>query len=103
MTLVEMLCVGTAHLVCRGLGIVGFFASVRLVTLMWKVRPLIALDQVGQIVVDPLVNAVRRTVPLSWFGDEPSQRQLATLIVMLAIGYCAILLDAGVHRVFGLP
>ena len=99
MRIIEALCVGVAGLLSLGLDIVSFFLLVRLVTLRWQIRPLLAFDQVGRPLVDPLVRAVQRAVPAEWLGSEPRRTQLMTAAALLAVAICRLAFNALAHVV----
>ena len=99
MRLFEALCIALVGLVSLGLDIVVFFVMVRILTLHWRIRPLIAFDQVGRPLVDPLVTGMQRAIPAEWLGQEPRRTRLATAAALLAVALCRFGLDSMVHFV----
>lgn len=97
MTVIEALCVAVVGLASVGLDVAGFFVLVRLVTLHRQVQPLLAFDQVGRPVVDPLVAAVQRVIPAEWLGQEPRRTRLATAAALMAVAMCRFAINGVAH------
>jgi hypothetical protein len=102
MRIIETLCVAVVGLVSLGLDIVGFFVLVRLITLRWPVRPLLAFDHVGQPLVDWLVHAVQRAIPEDWARSERRRTVLATAATLLTVTLCRLAIK-GVTNVAIIP
>ena len=99
MMVIEALCVAVVGLASVGLDIVGFFVVVRVVALHWCIRPLLAFDQVGRPLVDPLVTAMQRVIPADWLGQEPRRTRLVTAATLLAVAVCRFALNGVAHMV----
>lgn len=99
MGLFEALFIPLVRLLTLGLDIVGFFVVVRVVTLHWCIRPLLAFDQVGRPLVDPLVTAMKRVIPADWLGQEPRRTRLATAATLLTVAVCRFALNSAVQLV----
>lgn len=87
------------RLLTLGLDIVGFFVVVRVVTLRWRIRPLLAFDRAGQQLVDPLVAAMQRVIPADWLGQKPRRTRLVTAATLLAVAVCQFALSGVAHIV----
>jgi len=99
MRLFEAVAIALVGLVSLGLDIVCFFLVVRLITLRWRIGPLLAFDQVGRPIVDPLVGVLRQVLPPDWLGPEPRRSRLATAAVLLAITVCRLAVSSAAHVV----
>jgi len=93
MSLFGALFLSLAHLIGLALDIVGFFLIVRIVSHRWRIRSLLAMDRVGQPLVDPLVDATDRLVPGDWIG-QGRRRHFVTAFVLLTVALCRLILDA---------
>ena len=99
MHILQALCVAVAGLALIGLDIVSFFVVIRFITLRWRLRPLLAFDQVGQPLVDPLVAAVQRAIPVGWLGLEPRRAQRTAAAALLVVAICRLAFSALTHVV----
>ncbi len=99
MNVVALLCLAVVGLVCVGLDIIGFFVTVRIITLHWRIRPLLAFDRVGRPLVDPLVAAVQQAIPADWLGREPRRTKLATAATLMAVAVCRFAISSAVQFV----
>lgn len=97
MQVIEAVCIAMVGFASVGLDIIGFFLMVRLVTLHWCIRPLLAFDRAGQQLVDPLVAAIQRVIPADWLGHEPRRTRLATAATLLTICVCRYALGGAAH------
>ena len=97
----ESLFITLVQLVTPALDIIAFFVAVRIVTLHWRIRPLLAFDRAGQQLVDPLVAAMERVIPPDWLGwHEPRRTRLATAATLLAVAACRFTLNSAFHFFF---
>ena len=99
MGLFQALTISLVQLVMFGLDIVGFFVMARLISLHWRIRPLLAFDRAGQQLVDPLVTAMQRVIPADWLGQEPRRTRLATAATLLAVAVCRFAINGVAHIV----
>lgn len=102
MGLVHVMLFAVVYLVGQGLELVGFFLMVRLITIHWRFRPLLAFDRIGQPVVEPLLGAAQRAIPTEWVSQEPQRIRLAAAATLLAVTLCRCALG-GVAHILILP
>jgi hypothetical protein len=99
MHIIQALCVAATGLASIGLDIVSFFVVIRFITLRWRFRPLLAFDQVGKPLVDPLVAAVQRAMPVGWLGLESRRTQWTIAAALLVVAICRLACGALTHVV----
>jgi hypothetical protein len=92
MFLFDLFIKSVIYLAIVGLDIVGFFLVIRVLILRWPVRPLMALDRVGQSVTDPLVESVTRAIPWGWLDGDERRRQFAAAGTLLLVSLCRLAL-----------
>lgn len=92
MPLIELLFVLVVHLAVIGLDVIGFFLIIRVLTLRWPVRLLLALDRVGRSITDPLIEAVTRALPCHWMTGEDRRKHLAAAATLLVLALCRLAL-----------
>ena len=90
MFLFELLIVSIIYLAMIGLDVLSFFVVIRILVLQWPRRPLLAFDQVGKPVTDPLLAAVNRAVPRAWTGSPERHRHIVTAIALLGLALCRL-------------
>lgn len=99
MRLIEALCMAVVGLVSLGLEIVAFFVFVRLVTMHWRFRPLLAFDRVGQPLVDPLVATAQRAIPTDWVSRDPQHTKLVTAVTLLVVALSRFAINSVAYAV----
>ena len=85
MILIQLLMASLVYVVALGLDVLSFFVVVRILAQRWPRRLLLAFDQVGRPVTDPLLAAVGRAIPCTWTGHPERRRHYvaaATLLVL---------------------
>ncbi|MBP7936889.1 MAG: hypothetical protein KA354_19785 [Phycisphaerae bacterium] len=97
MGLPQALLSAVGSLVAQGLDILSFFVIVRLITLYWRLRPLLAFDRVGQPLVDPILSAVQRVIPMEWASREPQRTRLVAAVALLAVAVCRLALRGAAY------
>lgn len=92
MFLLELLLVSVIHLAVIGLDVFAFFVVIRVLTLRWPARPLLALDRVGEPITDPLIEAVTRAISCHWMTGEERRKHLAPAATLLVLALCRLAL-----------
>ena len=92
MFLFELLFVSIIHLAMIGLDLISFFLVIRVLTFRWPARPLLALDRIGEPVIDPLLATVGRTVPSDWTNGKVRLRHLDAAVTLLVLALCRLVL-----------
>ena len=90
MFLFELLLILIIQLAMIGLDVIGFFVVVRALVTRWPVRPLLAFDQIGRPVVDPLTDAVDRALPLLLVRDLACRTRAILALTLLTIALCRL-------------
>ena len=86
------------HLMATGLDVLSFFVVVRILAQRWPRRPVLAFDQVGKPVTDPLLAAVGRAVPCHWTGHPERRKHYVAAATLLVLALCRLGLTAGIAR-----
>lgn len=81
-----------AQFVLLGVDIVGFFVLNRLIRLRWPAAALLAFDQVGRPLVDPLVRTVARAISIKWKGPGRPDEHLVAAVTLLLVALCRLVL-----------
>ncbi len=80
MFLLRLLIVSIVQLAMIGLDVFSFFVVIRMLALRWPKAPLLALDQVGKPVTDPLVASVGRAIPCAWTGGFDHRKHVVAAV-----------------------
>ncbi len=92
MFLFKLIAHSVLYLIVTGLDVVAFFLVIRILVHRWPVRPLLALDRVGEPITTPLIDAVVRMIPRQWILLESLRKQFAPAGTLLILSFVRLLL-----------
>lgn len=92
MVLFKLIAHSVLYLIITGLDVVAFFLVIRILVNRWPVRPLLALDRVGEPVTTPLIEAAVRTMPRDWLLFDARRKQVAIAGALLALALVRLLI-----------
>lgn len=90
MFLFQLLIVSIVHLAMIGLDVLSFFVVIRMLALRWPKPPLLALDQVGKPVTDPLLASVNRALPWGWSSNPERRKNVVAAVALLGLALCRL-------------
>jgi uncharacterized protein YggT (Ycf19 family) len=90
MILFQLLIASIVHLALVGLDVLSFFVVVRILAQRWSRRPLLAFDQVGKPITDPLLAAVGRAIPCNWTGHPERRKHYVAAATLLVLALCRL-------------
>ncbi len=88
----DAMCISIIHLAVIGLDVIGFFVVIRVLTLRWLARPLLALDRVGEPITDLLIESVGRAVPTNWVDRGKRRTHFTAAMTLLVLALCRLAL-----------
>jgi hypothetical protein len=92
MFLFKLIAHSVLYLVVTGLDVLAFFLVIRILVNRWPVRPLLALDRVGEPVTTPLIEAAVRALPRNWMIFDARKKQVAAAGTLLLLSFVRLLL-----------